>query len=232
MRPPRIIGFHSVKGGVGKSTLSVLCAFWAGREDGNAKQVVLIDADPWGDCLKFQQKRKKLELSCPFTVVPGEDFDLKNKVVRNLDSDLIIVDIPPRGVNAVGGILRTCDLIAIPNRVGGTEFDRLEEMFSDYDAAGLGEIPKILILNEIESRPSNLIQRWFGGGDQTLHQNLLAFAKSKNLPVVEISASLDYKRLMLEAVSPWEWHKKSKIKKYQSPKLFREIQILFDALGI
>ena len=231
----RIIGFHSVKGGVGKSTLSVLCAFWAGgREDGLAQRVVLVDSDPWEDCLKFQEKRKKLGLPCPFVAVPGGDFDLKSKTVKGSSPDLIIIDIPPRGVNAVGGILRTCDLIAIPHRVGGTEDGRLEAMLQDYEDAGLGEIPKVLVLNEIESLSSNLVVRILSGKlrqEGTLVENLKAFARERGLPVVSFCKSLDCQRLMLLGVSPWEHHgKKTKI--YKTLRVCQDLSVLVAALGI
>jgi len=234
----RIIGFHSCKGGVGKSTLSVLCAFWAGgREDGLAQRVVLVDSDPWEDCLKFQEKRKKLELPCPFAVVPGGDFDLKTKTVKNFSPDLIdliIIDIPPRGVNAVGGILGTCDLVAIPHRVGGTEDGRLEAMLQDYKDAGFEKIPKVLILNEIESLSSNLVVRILSGKlrqEGTLIENLKEFARERGLPVVCFSKSLDCQRLMLLGVSPWEQARK-KTKMYKSIKICQDLQVLVEALGI
>jgi len=234
----KIIGFHSVKGGVGKSTLSVLCAFWSGgREDGLAKRVVLVDVDPWGDCLKFQQKRKKLELPCPFVVVKGADFDRENKTVKQFNPDqidLIIIDVPPRGVNAIGGILSTCDIIAIPHRVGGTEDGRLEEMLQDYQDAGLGKIPKVLVLNEIESFISNLVVRILSDQlrqEATLVENLKAFAKEKGLPVVCFSKSRDCQRLMLLGISPWEQARK-KTQMYRSMKICQDLQVLVDALGI
>jgi hypothetical protein len=231
----RIIGFHSVKGGVGKSTLSVLCAFWAGgREDGQAKRVVLIDADPWEDCIKFQNKRKELEMPCPFVVVPGGDFDLQRKTVQGFNPDLIFIDIPPRGMNAVGGILGTCDLIAIPHRVGGTEDGRLEAMLRDYEDAGLGKIPKVLILNEIESLSSNLVVRMLSGRlrqESTLVESLKTFARERGLPVVCVAKSLDCQRLMLLGVSPWEQHGK-KTKMYKTLRICQDLSVVVAALGI
>jgi hypothetical protein len=137
-------------------------------------------------------------------------------------------------MNAVGGILGVCDLIAIPHRVGGTEDGRLEAMLRDYEDAGLGKIPKVLILNEIESLSSNLVVRFLSGRlrqEATLVESLKTFARERGLPVVSFCKSLDCQRLMLLGISPWEQHGK-KTKMYKTLRICQDLSVVVAALGI
>lgn len=104
-----IIAFSSLKGGSGKTTLSV---HLAGAIAANGHPVVLVDADPQGSASNWSAARDK---ASPFPVIGMARNTLHRDLVPILeDYDHCVIDTPPRVSALARSALLAADLVLIP----------------------------------------------------------------------------------------------------------------------
>jgi chromosome partitioning protein len=111
-----IIVLSSLKGGVGKSTLSLmLAAFLAAANT----RVLLVDADSQGSSTDWAAAREK---EAPFAVVGMAHANI-HKQLPNIakDYDHVIIDTPPRIADVTRSAILAADLVLIP--VSPSAFD-------------------------------------------------------------------------------------------------------------
>jgi len=100
-----IMAFCNVKGGSGKTTLSMNVA-------GSLKgKVLLVDADPQQSALQWADSAPD-EQPLPFGVLAYSGKQIHRELIRLTDQyDYIVVDTPPSGL-AVSTVIRSCLLVA------------------------------------------------------------------------------------------------------------------------
>ena len=104
-----IISFQNFKGGVGKTTLSLNCA-WAFTELG--KKVIVVHADPQRSVLDWLACR---ENPAPFQVVGFDRPTLHRDLAGLMDGrDLAIIDGPPRVTDIARSAILASDLVVVP----------------------------------------------------------------------------------------------------------------------
>ena len=107
-----IIAVLNQKGGVGKTTIATHLAGAFARE---GREVVMIDADPQGSALDWSQRRKEATYPRLFGVVglPRETLHLEAPAIAR-NTDLVIIDGPPRVTALARSALLAADLVLIP----------------------------------------------------------------------------------------------------------------------
>lgn len=108
-----ILALLNGRAGVGKTTLALqLAAEWAARHE----RVVLIDADPRQDALRWRETRARAGLAAPFRVLPAvpERFDRRMLARLASRSDRIIIDGPSGAAALSLPALLASDLAVIP----------------------------------------------------------------------------------------------------------------------
>lgn len=122
-----VIAFLNLKGGVGKTTLSVHVA-WDLAQSG--ADVLLLDADPQESATQWAGLREE----APFITVAYAQPNL-NRQVRDLRDryDWILIDGPPRGDDIVEACVAAADLVVVPIEPSGLSAraaDRIVELLA------------------------------------------------------------------------------------------------------
>jgi chromosome partitioning protein len=122
-RVPFYIAVLSEKGGVGKTTLSLhlawILAKMAGKEYRLTDDVLLVDADPQGSVLAWQDERKE---EAPFKILEHAQPDLHVCLEERLKSSvddyfgLCVIDCPPRATDIARSAVLIADLVIIPTQ--------------------------------------------------------------------------------------------------------------------
>jgi len=145
------IGITNLKGGVGKTTLSInlaVCLAHAGYK------VCIVDTDVNQTSLKWYGVRDE---KLPEVLVLGAiDSKALNKAVDKLHEshDIIIIDGTPSLSEMTTRIILASDLLIIPIRPGANDFRTMDEFFTRYNAIKeiKGVIPAYFLLNEYSER--------------------------------------------------------------------------------
>jgi hypothetical protein len=143
----KVLSFFSSKGGVGKSTLILLVAYWYGR---NGKRVLVLDSDAGLSITRWSEKRRLRgdRNDIPFTIAEIEAFSTKTRGLRGDDRewDLVLIDCPPLFDEMGELTLKISDAIVTPLKLGDFDADRLEMMLS---REAFAQCPKLVVINEV-----------------------------------------------------------------------------------
>lgn len=102
-----VIGVHSGKGGIGKTTTAMAVAYLLGRDQGKTMLVDLNVEQP-----SASEAYAKLKEKAPYDLVTDDRPEQIQKV-RRLGYRFVIFDLPPSAVQAKAG-LDMCDLVIVP----------------------------------------------------------------------------------------------------------------------
>jgi chromosome partitioning protein len=147
-----IISVTSLKGGVGKSTITQNLAVTFSHI---GHKVCIVDADTNQSSMKWAGLREE---DCPSIMVSGQQDDnslLKNVKLLNQDYDIVLIDGTPSLSKTTSKILLLADLVLIPILPSGLDFwatelflERLDEAKSFREQT----IPAYFILNQHDER--------------------------------------------------------------------------------
>ncbi|GBF04702.1 cobyrinic acid ac-diamide synthase [Deinococcus aerius] len=149
---PRIIAVVSLKGGVGKTTLTMhLAAAIAQERD----QVVVLDADEEVSAFRWQQHAAAEGLTLPFKVIPAERNTLMRQARELAKTGVtVLIDTPPNNREILKSAATVADVVLVPVLPTGMDVDRLAttlELLADLEAA-LDNFNYAIILNRFDSR--------------------------------------------------------------------------------
>ena len=118
----KVISLSNLKGGVGKSTLSISVASYLHNQGYN---VLLLDADVQNSAMDWSN----ISEECPFSVLSVTTAKLHRDVNALKDKfDFIIIDSPPRLNAVVKAIFLSSDLVLIPISPSAADLWGLEAM--------------------------------------------------------------------------------------------------------
>ena len=145
------IGITNLKGGVGKTTISInlaVCLAHAGYK------VCIVDTDTNQTSLKWYGARDE---DLPEVVVLGAiDPKALNKAVEKLHQnfDVIIIDGTPALSEMTTRIILASDVLIIPIRPGANDFRTMDEFLIRYETvkAGKPDLQAYFLLNEYSER--------------------------------------------------------------------------------
>lgn len=143
------IAFSSLKGGVGKSTLTLnvaACLHRAGH------RVLVVDADPQGTCSAWASRAAELEHDGP-PVVAMTGAALRRDLAKVAEGhDVVIVDSPPRMGTEARAAMLAADLVVLPVTPGAADVWAARETVAVLeDARGLRpELRAVVVLNRAD----------------------------------------------------------------------------------
>lgn len=149
---PRILALNSLKGGVGKTTITMhLAAAIAASGD----RVIVLDADEEVSALRWQQHAQADGLTLPFRVVAADRNSLMRQA-RDLarDGTVVIIDTPPNNREILKSAATVADVVLVPVLPTAMDLDRLGttlELLADLEAA-LPNFNYAIVLNRFDAR--------------------------------------------------------------------------------
>ncbi|WP_161880836.1 ParA family protein [Deinococcus alpinitundrae] len=151
-QPGLIIALTSLKGGVGKTTITMHLAT-AVAQAGLA--VVVLDADEEVSAVRWQQHANADGIRLPFEVVVAE----RNSLMRQARDfaragRTVIIDTPPNNREVLKSAATVADVVLVPVLPTGLDVDRLAttlELLADLEAA-LEKFNYAIVLNRFDAR--------------------------------------------------------------------------------
>ena len=113
----RIIAVVNTKGGVAKTTTSILLAHALSAHG----SVELRDADPQGSATEWAERAKDADTPLPFDVAIANQRSLGWPA----RSDWVIIDTPPGHAQIIDAAIAAADFVIIPSTPTGLDIDRM-----------------------------------------------------------------------------------------------------------
>lgn len=113
----RVIAVVNTKGGVTKTTSSVLLAIALSAYG----SVELRDADPQGSATEWAERAASAGTPLPFEVTIANQRSLR----REAYSDWVVIDTPPGHAQIVDAAIAAADFVIIPSAPTGLDIDRM-----------------------------------------------------------------------------------------------------------
>lgn len=149
---PRIIALTSLKGGVGKTTLTMHLAA-AIAQTGEA--VVVLDADEEVSALRWQQHAQAEGVTLPFRVQAADRNSLMRQARQLAQAgQTVVIDTPPNNREVLKSAATVADVVLVPVLPTGMDIDRLAttlELLADLEAA-LPRFNYAIVLNRFDAR--------------------------------------------------------------------------------
>lgn len=134
----KTIAFLNLKGGVGKSTSTVLTAT---SLEHMGYKVKVKDADPSGRSYAWMRKAKSNGTPLPFPVEVASSASIEDTEMDE-DYDFVLIDTPPDMSNSLSSAIdAVSDVIVIVTKPGYLDQDRTFDTFSSFES------PRALLLN-------------------------------------------------------------------------------------
>lgn len=145
----KVITFANVKGGVGKTTATIMTALALSRR---GYRVIVKDLDPWGSAYDWSSRAKEAGTPLPFPV--------RTAIARNItdpedarDCDFLLVDTPQDIRNAMSeAIDRVSDIIVIVAKPGSLDTERTLAAVDSFAS------PRAILLNFANPRQKSTRQ--------------------------------------------------------------------------
>ena len=149
---PSIITLASLKGGVGKTTITMHLAAAIAQESPN---VVVLDADEEVSALRWMQHAQAQDIPLPFQVIAADRNTLMRQA-RELSREghIVVIDTPPNNREILKSAATVADVVLVPVLPTGLDVDRLAttlELLSDLEAA-LPSLNYGIVLNRFDNR--------------------------------------------------------------------------------
>jgi len=145
-----VIGVAALKGGVGKSTITINLAT---HLHSNAHKVLIVDGDTQGTCRGWAEIAAAAEHDTPAVVSMGAEMRRDLAKVSG-GFDVVVIDTPPRLGAEQRAAMLVCDIILIPVSPGPADVWALQETLALLDdvLALRPEICTAIVLNRISRR--------------------------------------------------------------------------------
>lgn len=138
---PTVLSIVNSKGGVGKTTTSIMLGCALARRH----QVIVMDADPQGSASMWAQLAEKSGEPLPFPVRPANAATLRDAGAAA--ADWVIIDTPPGDSPTINAALRNATLVIIPTDTSVLDMQRT---WATVDAAA--GIPRVILITKAEQR--------------------------------------------------------------------------------
>ncbi len=144
-----VIALSSLKGGVGKSTLSLnlaTCLHRAGH------RVLLVDADPQGTCSAWAARAAELGREGP-PVVAMAGAALRRDLAKVGDGfDVVVIDSPPRMGTEARAAMLAADVVVVPVTPGAADVWAARETVAVLEEAQSlrPELRAVVVLNRAD----------------------------------------------------------------------------------
>lgn len=115
-----------LKGGTGKTTVSVLLAEVLAERAGDAGRVVLVDTDPQGSAMRWADlaAEEGPGLRCLAVSLPTADLGRRLPAVTGGAASLVL-DTPPGSLPIASAAVRAADVVIVPARPSLADLDRV-----------------------------------------------------------------------------------------------------------
>lgn len=136
----------NLKGGVGKTTFSVLLAEAAA--DAGA-EVLLVDADPQGSAMAWADAAAAEGSALRSTTVALPTSDLGRRIDAIAGGhDHVVVDTPPGDLSIVAAAVRQSDVVLVPSQTTLMDLDRVRATLDVASGAGK---PAAVVLSRVRT---------------------------------------------------------------------------------
>ncbi len=174
-----LITIAGLKGGVGKTTLSVALAEALAERDGAS---LLVDTDPQGSAMRWSDSAVETGTGLRSTVLSLPTPDLGRRIDRITESyPSTVIDTPPGHRRIVAAAVAVADLVVVPCQPAMADLDRLWPTLALVEEALR---PAVVVLNRIRSGTLSL-----GATLEALNEAKVDVAESLVLQREAISAT-------------------------------------------